>query len=186
MDTKLQNVLEKANKEVKNAAITDPELKKIAFSKAIDYYLYGTKVRSQDTSSKISPDSTEKESDGFWGGVETSAGIEESKLKDVYAVRDDQILLIISSVPGEKKADRQRNLAVLILFAYQEGLGREWVSSTLVAEAANHSKLYDTSKFAKNLKSDWIRTKGVRKGLKYKLSGPGTSHAKSLLTKLTE
>ena len=89
-------------------------------------------------------------------------------------------------ITGKTKADKQRNLAVLVLLAYQEGLSREWVSSTLLAEAASHSKLYDTSKFAKNLKFDWFRFEGVKKGLKYKLSGPGTSHAKKLLAEMLQ
>lgn len=113
-------------------------------------------------------------------------GIDVKKLKDVYVIKNDQILLVVSSVPGESKADKQRNLAALILFAYHDGLGREWVTSSLLAEAANHSKLYDTSKFAKNLKFDWFRAEGVKKGLKYKLSGPGTSRAKEFLSEITK
>jgi len=185
MDTNLQDALKKANSEIEAAGITDPELKKIAFSKAVDFYLYGLEARPQDDTQKIS-NVTQKRPDNFWRLFKSSTEIEIKKLKDVYSVKGEQILLVMPSMPGESKADKQRNLAALILFAYQEGFGQEWVSSSLLAEAANHSKLYDTSKFAKNLKFNWFRTEGVKKGLKYKLSGPGTSHAKDLLAKITQ
>jgi len=185
MDNKLQDALKKANTEVEEAMIIDPELKKVAFSKAVDFYLYGTDAQPQSSSQNIVGD-TKKTPDNFWKVLESSTGIETKKLKDVYAVKGEQILLIVSSVPGESKADKQRNLAALVLFAYHEGLGREWVTSSLLAEAASHSKLYDTSKFAKNLKFDWFRTEGVKKGLKYKLSGPGTNRAKEFLLEITQ
>lgn len=185
MDNKLQDALKKANTEVEKAAISDPELKKIAFSKAVDFYLHSEDVRSQQSQKNIAVGVPETPGD-FCGTLENATGIDGKKLKDVYAIRNDQILLVVSSVPGESKADKQRNLAALILLAYHEGLGREWVTSSLLAEAANHSKLYDTSKFAKNLKFDWFRAKGVKKGLKYKLSGPGTSRAKEFLSKITK
>jgi hypothetical protein len=184
MDNKLQDALKRANAEIEKAMITDPELKKVAFSKAVDFYLHGTDAHPQSSSENISD--AKKAPDNFWKVLESSSGIEIKKLKDVYAVKGEQILLIVSSVPGEAKADKQRNLAALILFAYHEGLGREWVTSSLLAEAASHSKLYDTSKFAKNLKFDWFRAEGVKKGLKYRLSGPGTNHAKEFLLEITQ
>lgn len=184
MDNKLQDALKKANTEVEKAMITDPELKKIAFSKAVDFYLHGTDIQIHPSPQNVVSE-IKKTSDNFWEVLESSTGIETKKLKDIYAVKGDQILLIVSSVPGESKADKQRNLAALILFAYHEGVGREWVTSSLLAEAASHSKLYDTSKFAKNLKFDWFRAEGVKKGLKYKLSGPGTNHAKEFLLEIT-
>jgi len=181
MDTKLQDALKKANVEVEKAKISDPELKKIAFSKAVDFYLQGEKesVQSRETANNT------KESD-FWATLASSTNIEEEKLKDIYSIKDKQIVLVISAVPGESKADKQRNLATLILLAYHSGLGYEWISSSLLAEAASHSKLYDTSKFAQNLKSDSFRSTGVKKGLKYKLSGPGLNDAKGLLTNITK
>ncbi len=184
MDSKLQEALKKANSEVEKAKITDPELKKIAFSKAVDFYLQGEKepAQSHETVGKIN---NTKESD-FWATLASSTSIEEGKLKDIYSIKDKQIVLVISAILGESKADKQRNLAALILLAYHNGLRYEWVSSGLLAEAASHSKLYDTSKFAQNLKSDSFRSTGVKKGLKYKLSGPGLNEAKTLLANITK
>lgn len=183
MDTKFQDALKKANAEVEKAGINDPELRKIAFSKAVDFYLGADKdsspVKTQPTPADV------KKSD-FWSALASSADIEEKKLKDVYALKGEQVLLVMSSIPGESKADKQRSLAALVLFAYSEGLDQEWLSSGLLAEAAQHSKLYDTSKFAKNLKFEWFRSEGVKRGLKYKLSGPGSSQAKNLLKSLTK
>ena len=185
MDNKLQDALKKANTEVEKAEISDPELKKIAFSKAVDFYLHSEDVRSQQNQKNVAAGVPETSGD-FWETLGNATEIDVKKLKDVYAIKNDQIRLVVSSVPGESKADKQRNLAALILLAYHEGLGREWVTSSLLAEAASHSKLYDTSKFAKNLKFDWFRAEGVKKGLKYKLSGPGTSRAKKFLLEITE
>jgi len=184
MDKKLQDALKKANAEVEKANITDPELKKIAFSKAVDFYLQSEKepAQSRKTVSKIN---NTKESD-FWATFASSTDIEEEKLKDIYSIKDKQIVLVISAVLGESKADKQRNLAALILLAYHNGLGYEWIPSGLLAEAASHSKLYDTSKFAKNLKCDLFRFTGTKKGLKYKLSGPGLNEAKNLLLDITK
>jgi hypothetical protein len=182
METKLQDALKKANVEVKKANITDPELKKIAFSKAVDFYLQGEKEFTHLQNTKQKADNTNEL--GFWTNLVSSIGIDEGKLKDVYSIKDKQIVLVISSIPGESKADKQRNLSALILLAYHNGLGYEWVSSGLIAEAAGHSKLYDTSKFAKNLKCNLFRSTGVKKGLKYKLSGPGLNEAKNLLANI--
>ncbi|MCX6791561.1 MAG: hypothetical protein NT149_00800 [Candidatus Gottesmanbacteria bacterium] len=185
MDSKLQEALKKANTEVEAAGITDPELKKIAFSKAMDFFLRGETVTAQ--LSEAVPKTGSIQEPNFWITLASSTGIDEGKLKDVYSIKGKQVLLVIPSIRGETKADKQRSLAVLILLAYCNGLGYEWVSSSLLAEAASHSKLYDTSKFAKNIrKCEWFRSEGIKKALKYKLSGPGLSHAKSLLEEITK
>lgn len=188
MENNLQDVLKKANAEVEKAGITDPEFKKIAFSKAVDFYLHGS-----DASSRVNIQETikgtQKTFDDFWELLGSATGIEIGKLKDIYSIKDGQVLLVVSSVPGNSKSDRQRNLAALILFAYHEGLRNEWVTANFLAKAADHSKLYDTSNFAKNLRSketNWFSMHGVKKGLTYKLSGPGISHTKDLLVTLTQ
>ncbi len=184
MDKKLQDAIAKANSEIEGLKISDPELKKIAFSKAIDFYLYGEQEYPQKTEVAGADKIADTKKADFWKSLSGSVGIEEGKLEDVFALKNEQILLVIPDVPGNSKVARQRNLASLILLSYHEGLKYEWVPSNLLAEAAKHSKLYDTSKFAKNLKFDWFRSYGVKKGLKYKLSGPGTSAAKNLLANL--
>jgi hypothetical protein len=163
---------------VEKAGIKDPELRKIAFSKAVDLYLHSDQISPQTKQRDKATDTIQED---FWARLGTSADIEEKKLRDVFSVKGKQLLLVLPSIPGETKADKQRTLATLVLFAYGEGLGQEWVSSALIAEAAQHSRLYDTSKFAKNLKHDWFRHQGKTKGLKYKLSGPGLSNAKTIL-----
>lgn len=183
MDEKLQEALKKANAEVEKAEITDPELKKVAFSKAVDFYLYAESNQAS-AGHKVSRATQDKPGD-FWISLANSTGVEAGKLKDIYSLKGEQVLLVISSVPGDSKADKQRNLAALVLLAYQDGLNREWVSSQLLAEAAKHSRLYDTSKFSKNLvKYDWFRSEGASKGLKYKLSGPGVSEARNAIKAL--
>ena len=183
MDNKLQDALKKANAEVEKVGITDPELKKIAFSKAVDFYLNAEKASAPSPRKEDAPSVAASD---FWASLGSSTGLEEKKLKDIYSVKDGQVLVVMSSFPGDSKADKQRNLAALVLLAYGEGMQEEWVSSTRLAEAAQHSKLYDTSKFSKNLRHQWFRAEGVKKGLKYKLSGPGLSAAKTLVTSLTQ
>ena len=182
MDTKLQEALKKANTEVEKSGIVDPELKKIAFSKAVDFYLQEKPTSILKSTEK--KEQTESEGLDFWSSFSHAVGRDIKELKDVYTIKGEQILLVLSSIPGSTKAEKQRNLSALVILAYQEGLNREWVSSTNLAEAAAHSKLYDKSRFSKNIKSDWFRFEGVKKGLKYRLSGPGTSGAKILLESL--
>ena len=184
MDTTLQEAIKKANTEVEQIGINDPEMKKIAFSKAIDFYLGDVKEepRSEQTAHEID---TQAKQD-FWSILATATGIGVKRLKDLFSIKDEQIQLIIPSIQAESKTDQRRILAALILLAYHEGLGYEWVSSGLLAEAAKNSKLYSNSKFAQNLKHDWFRSQGIKRGLKYKLSGPGMSEAKTILTNLTQ
>lgn len=189
MDDKLQDALKKAAAEVEQTGITDVELKKIAFSKAIDFYLGGGNERPDVGATSAQPASAQRVSTGtgdFWANLMNHLPVEQRRLKDLYALKGKQITLAIRAVPGEQKADRQRNLVALVLLAYQEGFGDEWVSSVLIAEAAKQSGLYDTSNFSGNLKSDWFRSMGVRKGLNYRLSAQGISHAKELLKSLTQ
>src|SRR3989344_96891 len=127
-NNKLQAILKRANTEVEEVGITDPELKKIAFAKAVDFYLYDQTKQPQTNPQRVVdnvPAGGESPVD-FWGLLEESTGIETKKLKDVYSIRGDQISLVLSSITGKTKADKQRNLAVLVLLAYQEGLSREW------------------------------------------------------------
>ncbi|MCU0641574.1 MAG: hypothetical protein MUC35_05745 [Candidatus Margulisbacteria bacterium] len=189
MDSKFQIALKKANAEVKELGVDDPELKKIAFSKAIDFYLNVNRGLKEPKElhriDLITRKPLEQKDSSFWEKVSDASGCAIDKLKDVYALKDKQISLVLSNIPGESKADKQRNLAALILYAYSEGM-HEWTSSTLLAEAAKHSKLYDTNRFAKNIRHDWFRSHGVRKGIKYKLSGPGMNAVKALLIGLTK
>lgn len=182
MDNKLQSALKKANEEVEKSGVTDIELKKIAFSKAVDFYLHGEskQIISQQANVEI-------KTDIFWETLSNSTRIEAKSLKDIFSIKDNQISLAIPTVPGTGKAEQQRNLAVLILFSYHEGLGYEWIPANFLAKAADHLKLYDTSKFAKNLlskKTKWFSIKGIKRGREYKLSGPGIFVAKELLKTL--
>ena len=95
MNTKLQDALKKANSEVEAAGITDPGLNKIAFPQAVYFYLYGLEARSWvDTLkiSKIAPG----QPDNFWVELASLTGVELKGLKDIYSVKGDQILLVIS------------------------------------------------------------------------------------------
>lgn len=185
MNNRLENIFKKANMEVEKSGISDPELKKIAFSKAVDFYLNQENNLTQNQ--RKSENSNESRANNFWICLSTSTGIQEQTLKDVYAQKDEQILLVISLVPGDSKTDRQRNLAALILLAYHEGLNMEWIPAKHLAEAAGHSKLYDTSNFARNLRGyDWFRSEGVKKGVKYRLSGPGINRAKEILRTISQ
>lgn len=189
MENNLQDALKKANTEVEKAGIVDPELKKVAFSKAVDFYLSGGNDHSRVDIQQNITKGAQKTPDDFWQLLTNSTGIEINKLRDIYSMKDRQILLVISSIPGESRSDKQRNLAALILFACREGLENEWIAANFLAKSADHSKLYDTSNFAKNLRSketNWFSMHGVKKGLNYKLSGPGINHAKNLLITLTQ
>jgi hypothetical protein len=187
MEDKLLRAIEEANKLVEKSSVKDPELKKIAFSKAVDFFLTASakmeNAAAVTSGSEVSPgDGT----GGFWVGLSDAVGIDVSTLKDIYSLKDDKVYLVIARVKGAKKNDQQRYLSALIVYAYHEGLKLEWVPSNLLARAAEHSSLYSTSNFSQNISdSDWFRTVGAKKGLRYKLSASGMVEAKSYLKELS-
>lgn len=178
MDAKLQEALKRANSEIENSGISDPELRKIAFSKAVDYYLSESQAPINPSKAVEQPQAKEA---SFWSNLSASTKIDEVKLKDIYSIKGNQVLLILRTMPGNSKVDKRRSLAAFVLLAYQEGLKYEWIVSTLLSEAAKNSDLYDTSNFSKNLNFAWFRSTGKKKGVKYKLSGPGVGAAIDLL-----
>ena len=187
MEDKLLRAIEEANKLVEKSSVKDPELKKIAFSKAVDFFLTASakmeNAAAVTSGSEVSPgDGT----GGFWVGLSDAVGIDVSTLKDIYSLKDDKVYLVIARVKGAKKNDQQRYLSALIVYAYHEGLKLEWVPSNLLARAAEHSSLYSTCNFSQNISdSDWFRTVGAKKGLRYKLSASGMVEAKSYLKELS-
>lgn len=185
----IKNALSQAEKVVKESGIVDEELKKIAFSKAVDYFTQNNSNAKQQavTTSTPTTDMQKSPSDGqnFWGNLAQTTGFDEKKLKDVYVIKNDnQVLLVIPALKGKTLVEQRRNLAALILLAYQDGLGQEWTQSNLLAESAKHSNLYSLSKFAKSLKSNWFRVEGQKKGVKYKLSSLGLIEANKYLAEL--
>ncbi len=188
-DEPIKNAISQAEKVVKASGVEDEELKKIAFSKAVDYFLHDNQNLTQGV--QLSPKSTSTPTvsinQGFWENLAETTGHKIEALKDVYAVKNEkQVLLVIPTVRGKTLVEQRKNLAALILLAYHEGLKQEWIPANLLAESAKHSNLYSDSKFALNLKMNWFRTEGQKKGLKYKLSGVGVSEAKKLLTELLQ
>ncbi|HEY5259284.1 MAG TPA: hypothetical protein VIJ46_01460 [Rhabdochlamydiaceae bacterium] len=185
MEDKLLHAIEEANKLVEKSNIKDPELKKIAFSKAVDFFLTGSPKAENQTA--VTPGHSAGGATGkFWTDLSEAVGIDVPTLKDIYSLKDDKFYLVISRVKGSKKNDQQRYLSALIVYAYHEGMKLEWVPSNLLARAAEHSSLYDTSNFSKNISdSDWFRTDGAKKGLRYKLSALGMAEAKLYLKELS-
>jgi hypothetical protein len=178
MDQKFQDALKRANDEVEKSGISDPDLRKVAFSKAVDYYL--DELLSPSNSFHGVQYAQAKEAP-FWSNLSSSTKIDETKLRDIYSIKGGQVLLILRALPGNSNVDRQRSLAALVLLAYQEGLKYEWVTSGLLCEAAKNSDLYDPSRFSRNLNFEWFRSTGKKRGVKYKLSGPGVGAAIDLL-----
>lgn len=189
MKDKISEAIEAAQKVIEQSKIEDVGLRKIAFSKAIDYFLADKKSAdlpkpTSDTTKKTDSDSV----GGFWSKLSEATDISIEKLKDVYSIKGEQISVVLSkaNIKGSSKADQQRFLSALVAFACHEGLSHEWVPASNIAEAARHSGLYDTTKFAKNVGgSDWFRTVGKKKGLKYKLSSTGIAEVKNYLKELS-
>lgn len=180
----IKKAIEKANSFIVKLEIKDPELKKIAFSKAVDYFL-GQKEGGSELDIAEVPSMVPKTDGDFWNRLSKTSEIENEFLKDIFTKKNNQILLVIPEVKGKTKADKQRHLSILILFAYHGGLNLEWIPAKLLAEAADHSGLYDTYKFAENIiKSGWFRTKGKKRGLQYKLSASGINEVKNYLREL--
>lgn len=183
----IQTAISQAEKSVKESGIADEELRKIAFAKAIDYFL-GNANQLPKTSSNVtvvqsSGQNPSTDGQDFWNNLASVTGRQIAQLKDLYTLKDDnQILVVLPKIKGKTIADQRRNFAALVLLAYHEGLKMEWVPARFVAEAGKHSQLYSDSNFAQDLKMDWFRTMGKKKGLQYRLSSIGISEVKKYLT----
>jgi len=185
MNRNIQEAIKKAREVIDQLEIDDIELKKIAFSKAIDYFLVPKEYKKEPKKTEIFEE--EKPKKNFWNQLSNKSDIEIERLKDIYTIKDGQIYLIIRELRGEVKAEQQRSLALLILYGYQEGLSKNWVSSSLLAEAAERLDLYDKSKFAKTVgRHLWFRTRGETRGREYKLSTQGLKEAQNYLRKLSK
>lgn len=188
MKDNISEAIEAAKKLIEQSKIDDVELRKIAFSKAVDYFLADKKSGDfPKPSSRASKDGSESPND-FWDNLSEVSDTDIKKLKDIYSLKEKQVSVVLSktSIRGDSKADQQRFLSALVAFAYHEGLKYEWVPASLIVEAAKHSGLYDTTKFAKNVGgSEWFRTVGKKKGLKYKLSSTGVVEVKNYLKEST-
>ncbi len=187
MKEKFRSIVREALNMSEQCEIKDDEIRRIVFSKALDYLLSKqteigpSQFGTSSTNSIEGSGSSKNEQNNFWQLMSTVSGAEVGKLKDIYTLKDDQILLVMPNIEGITKAEQQQKLAVLVLFAYHEGLGEEWVSAIKLAEAAKHSNLYDTSKFSRNVRGTLFRTQGAKKGIKYRLSSAGIDTAKKIL-----
>lgn len=183
MEDKIKEIIKEAERITLEANV-DPSIKQGVFSEVFNLLW---KLRVDNTISK--EEKTDNNgvnlnfpvSDNFWSSLSSRSKINEDKLRDIFDIRNKQIFLVLRDLPGDSKVVKRRNLAILVLFAYQEGLSMPWILSTLLAEAAKNSKLYDRSHFAENLNHEWFRSKGSGKGLEYKLSAPGLNQANDLL-----
>lgn len=183
----MQTAISQAEKSVKESGIADEELRKIAFTKAIDYFLGNTnqlpKSSTNVTEVPSSGQNPSTDDQNFWDNLASATGRQIAQLKDLYTLKGgNQILVVVPKIKGKTIADQRRNLAGLVLLAYHEGQKMEWVPAKFVAEAAKHSQLYSDSNFAQDLKMDWFRTMGKKKGLEYKLSSIGISDVNKYLT----
>lgn len=179
IETALEAAIVKAQELIKRIRFDDEETRKIAFSKAIDSFLNEGKGEvAQSTYKNLK---NEPGQQNFWDSLSRETGKSKTNLKDIYSISGEQILshLPSGSIPGDTKKGKSLFIAALILFAYQNGLQREWVSSLNIAEAVKHAKLYEGGSFANDIgASNWFRKRGVRKGLKYRLSADGISEIK--------
>lgn len=191
MTQKLVQAIKLAKESIRGLELDDVE-KSAAMAKAIDYFLKDVKDIPMTTAESTivtlhKDDDAEKVSTtgDFWSILESKSRINTNKLKDIFSIKEKQITLVLPNINGNLIPEKQRNVALLILYAYTNGLGMEWVSSALIVEGLKDFAIYDRN-LSRNLdkQSNWFRKKGRKKGLNYKLSGVGIVEAKTYLGSL--
>jgi hypothetical protein len=189
MDEKIKLAIKKAQKLIEKMQFPSEEQKNISFSKAIDYFLVAEDVTNKKNDSIISKVDhqiraigNEDEND-FWSLLEQGSSLDINILKDIYTFKKDQILLIINNTKGKNSAEQCAYSSLLICFAYHEGKKMEWVPAKYLVEAAKHLN-FNIKNLNRDLKREWFREQGKKKGVQYKLSAPGFLEAKKYLNEL--
>lgn len=189
MDQKIKLAIKKAQELIKKMQFLSEEQKNISFSKAIDYFLVVEDVINKKNGSIISRVNhqiraidNEDEND-FWSLLEQGSSLDINILKDIYILKKDQILLVINNIKGKNSAEQCTYLSLLICFAYHEGKKMEWVPAKYLVEAAKHLN-FNVKNLNRDLKKEWFRKQGKKKGVKYKLSAPGFLNTKKYLNEL--
>lgn len=190
MNDKLKQAIKLAKESLKNLDLDDLE-KPVAFSKAIDYYLYGDSGKSEPASPKNkrtlkAGTPIEENHNNFWNNLARTTKLEENSIKDIYSLKNKTINLVLSKVRGADRKEQQVTFCSLILYGYIVGLDQEWVKATILAEAAKAFNLYDSNISKVLSKSPLFRKTGVGKGLEYKLTVPATSQVVDYLKELAK
>lgn len=114
----------------------------------------------------------------------TRSGISQSKLMSIFSLGIDEIDLVSKSVPGQKKAQRLKNVFLLKGLAAYLGTGAARFTHEQVKEACLHYDAWDGPNFASIFKSMAADVSGG-KDSGYTLTAKGISEATNLLKSMT-
>jgi hypothetical protein len=110
-------------------------------------------------------------------------GISPSSLGQLFSLGIDEIDLVSKQVPGEKKAQRLRNVFLLKGIAAYLGTGTARFTHEQVKEACSHYDAWDGSNFAVTLKSMNSDVSGTKE-VGYTLTAKGLSEGTTLVKKM--
>lgn len=185
MENRIKSAIIKAQKLIKEMEFDSEYQKNIVFSEAIKYFLYiKNNTLGVDDNINEKGNNTNQNFD-FWALLNRATNVDEKNLKDIYALNQDQIQLVMPRIEGKTTAEQCSFLAVVVSFAYHEGKKLEWVPTRYLVEAARHLNL-DTTNFNRDLGNTGLfRKKGKKKGVEYRLSAQGFVEARSYIDRLS-
>jgi hypothetical protein len=114
----------------------------------------------------------------------TRSGISQSKLMSIFSLGIDEIDLVSKSVPGQKKAQRLKNVFLLKGLAAYLGTGAARFTHEQVKETCLHYDAWDGPNFASIFKSMAADVSGG-KDSGYTLTAKGISEATNLVKSMT-
>ena len=113
-----------------------------------------------------------------------AAGVTVNQLNDIFQF-GETTLKFIGRIEG-KDAGKQVQISRLIIFAYKEVYGQEWVEGSIIREVLKDCGVGSLNHFSENLMhfENEFRTIGLKSAMKYKLTEPGKQTAITLLKQL--
>jgi len=184
MKEKIKETLKRAEEIVSNSGIK-PELYSAAFGEVFRL-LWSSAHIPKTTTQDDSPVTIKTEPKGdLFDLMAKTLGVRKNKVKDLYHEDGKMgIRLIKTKIPGKTNAERQANLAALVLFP-NKILGKEWVNTKDLTRYAKEMGVYDLS-LSRNIqgRQQFFGATGTGKGMKYRLKTQGEELARQLIRTL--
>lgn len=181
MDEEIKLVLNRAQQVVDSSAVNQ-ELKETAFVETFKI-LWRNRTEGAESPKSNKTQKEGEDNQDVMLAMANECGLTRPEIVEIYDYSQDRgIELLKANFPGKTRREKQRNLAILILWPHKL-MGKEWVGTQKVSEFMKEFNIYDRNL---NLlaRSEFVRARGKGKGVEYKLTVNGEERAKFLIKQI--